>query len=57
MKDILFTHYDPSYEDCYGMSLGEIVALTLCCVCIIAIPILNLFCKGYKDRDAYTVIK
>lgn len=60
-KDIKFTQYDPSYEDCYGMSLGEIVALTLCCVCIIATTILiyfvNSFCKRYKDRHAYTVIK
>ena len=60
-KWIQFTEYDPSYEDCNGMSLGEIVGLTLCCVCIIAITFLtyfvNSFCKRYKDRYAYTVIK
>lgn len=60
-KDIKFTQYDPYYEDCYGMGLAEIVGLTLCCVCIIGITILlyfvNSFCKRYKDRHAYTVIK
>lgn len=51
LKNTYFVEYDPDYEDCFGMSMAIIIALSLCGGCMVLVTLTSYILNLYRKRD------